>query len=199
MNSQKRLWIDRVRIATGAKNGRQPGLHLLLGVVLLLFSFSVFAEMVNINKADAEALQMLNGVGPVKAAAIVDYRKKHGPFKNVDQLKEVPGIGDGILQKNKGNISLSRGLVRPAKTGIKRSSATGTKKAKRLDFGNKRVKRSATGKTLKKKPARGVLTKDMDKPKVKKTAKKKKVVNKLRGDKKKKKAKKGKKKKSSKE
>ena len=45
------------------------------------------AEPVNINTADATALaKALNGIGPAKAKAIVSYREKNGPFKNVEQL-----------------------------------------------------------------------------------------------------------------
>lgn len=50
-------------------------------------------DKVNINSADLQALQRLPGVGPVTAAAIVEYRTQHGPFTDVAQLQEVSGIG----------------------------------------------------------------------------------------------------------
>jgi competence protein ComEA len=59
---------------------------------------------VNINKADAKELALLQGVGPALAKRIVDFRKKHGPFAKPEDLKKVKGIGDKILEKNKALI-----------------------------------------------------------------------------------------------
>lgn len=61
---------------------------------------------ININTADATALTELDGIGPAKAAAIVDYRKQHGPFKSVEQLADVKGIGDAFIEKNRDRISV---------------------------------------------------------------------------------------------
>ena len=61
---------------------------------------------ININTADATALTELNGVGPSKAAAIVEYRKQHGPFKSAEQLADVKGIGDKLIAKNRDRISV---------------------------------------------------------------------------------------------
>lgn len=55
------------------------------------------AGLVNINTADATALEALPAVGPVTAAAIVAYRQEHGPFGAVDQLLDVSGIGEATL------------------------------------------------------------------------------------------------------
>ena len=49
--------------------------------------------VVNINSADVQGLQQLPGVGPVTAAAIIEYRTQHGRFTDVAQLQEVAGIG----------------------------------------------------------------------------------------------------------
>ena len=54
------------------------------------------AKKININTADVKTLQTLKGIGPEKAKAIVAYRKKHGKFKALKDIKEVPGIGDKI-------------------------------------------------------------------------------------------------------
>lgn len=48
---------------------------------------------VNINTATKEELDALPGIGPAKAQAIVDHRKQNRPFKSVDDLKNVKGIG----------------------------------------------------------------------------------------------------------
>lgn len=56
-------------------------------------------DLVNINTADAETLGTLPGVGPSLAQRIIDYRKEHGPFKAVDELLNVRGIGDRSLAR----------------------------------------------------------------------------------------------------
>lgn len=69
------------------------------------------AGPVDINTADAETISTeLNGVGMAKAEAIVEYRKKYGPFKSADDLSLVKGIGDRTVELNRANI-----LVSPAK------------------------------------------------------------------------------------
>lgn len=49
-------------------------------------------EKLNLNKANAKELAKVKGLNPSKARAIVAYRKKHGDFKSVDELKEVKGF-----------------------------------------------------------------------------------------------------------
>ena len=55
--------------------------------------------MVNINTASESELESLNGVGPVLAAAIIQYRTEHGPFQGVDDLDDVSGIGPVTLEE----------------------------------------------------------------------------------------------------
>jgi competence protein ComEA len=47
----------------------------------------------DLNQATLEDLEPLPGIGPVLAGRIVDYRQRHGPFKNIDDLENVSGIG----------------------------------------------------------------------------------------------------------
>ncbi len=65
------------------------------------------AQLVNINTADASTLaNALNGVGMRKAEAIVAYRDEHGPFKSIDELINVKGIGEKILEQLRPQVSL---------------------------------------------------------------------------------------------
>jgi len=56
------------------------------------------AALVNINTATEPELETLTGVGPVLAAAILQYRTDHGPFTSIDQLEDVSGIGPATLE-----------------------------------------------------------------------------------------------------
>jgi competence protein ComEA len=59
------------------------------------------AGKVNINTADAKTLaEALEGVGPSRAEAIVKYRAEHGPFKSVEALANVKGIGQSVVEAN---------------------------------------------------------------------------------------------------
>ena len=79
---------------------------LLALVTFLSFSLSALAG-VNLNTATQAELESLKNIGPVKAQAIIDYRKKNGGFKTVDELNNVPGIGDKTMQSLKSEISVS--------------------------------------------------------------------------------------------
>ncbi|MCW9047486.1 MAG: helix-hairpin-helix domain-containing protein [Gammaproteobacteria bacterium] len=106
---------------------------LLLLAVMIMVMKPVMADTVNINKANIETLQQnLQGVGPVKAQAIIDYRKKNGPFKSVNDLKNVSGFGDEIINNNKKNISTSRGLTR-ADENKERNNTRKVEKSKSVD------------------------------------------------------------------
>ncbi len=61
---------------------------------------------VNINRATAEELETLHGIGPAKAKAIIDYREKHGPFKAIDEIKNVSGIGEKTFEKLQDSITI---------------------------------------------------------------------------------------------
>lgn len=54
---------------------------------------------IDLNKADVNELQNLPGIGPAKATAIIEYREKSGPFKAIEDLKNISGIGDKTFEK----------------------------------------------------------------------------------------------------
>lgn len=59
----------------------------------------------DLNKADAPTLQKeLNGIGKAKAEAIVAYREANGPFASVDELLEIKGIGNALLERNRDKV-----------------------------------------------------------------------------------------------
>lgn len=86
---------------------KAPLKHLMFASLLAMASGVAFAGAVNINSADAKTLaKELKGVGAAKAEAIVKYRTEKGPFKSVDELKKVEGIGEATFETNKANLKL---------------------------------------------------------------------------------------------
>jgi len=79
----------------------------VLATAVTLFSAALAAAPVNVNTASAEEIaQALNGVGEVKAQAIVAQREADGPFKTAADLTRVKGIGAKTVEKNKEDIQL---------------------------------------------------------------------------------------------
>jgi len=81
----------------------------LLVAGLMSVSAMAWAGPVNINTADAKTLETLDGIGPAKAQAIVDYRKQNGLFRSVEDLGKVDGIGDKTLENLRGQVSVGGG------------------------------------------------------------------------------------------
>lgn len=64
------------------------------------------AALININSADAATLEELPGVGPVTAQAIIDRRTDHGPFRAVEDLLDVKGIGEATLTELRDRVTV---------------------------------------------------------------------------------------------
>lgn len=63
--------------------------------------------VVNINTASAEQLEMLPGVGEVRARAILSERKDQGGFKSIDDLRAVKGVGDSLLERMRPYVTVT--------------------------------------------------------------------------------------------
>lgn len=172
--------------------------------MLFFTSFTFAAEMVNLNKASAAAIQQnLVGIGPIKAEAIISYRKKNGKFKSLDDLQSVTGIGPALIKKNKRYLSLTKGAVKgddkayaATKKQAAKSKSKGVKKTSRVAAKTSRKDAKAKVKTTtqskkksgkaktdkssskKAKSKKGSKTSDTTKKKSKKNASKKKPAKK---------------------
>jgi competence protein ComEA len=91
---------------------------LLVFAVMVVFASGLCAEekqksaavqsaQVNINKASLEELSELKGIGSKYAERIIEYRQQHGPFKQVEDLANVPGIGSKTIEANKGVLTVN--------------------------------------------------------------------------------------------
>jgi competence protein ComEA len=69
------------------------------GLLLLLLLSSPLQAAVDLNAATQLELQSVKGIGPAKARAIVEYRLRHGPFRSLDELREVPGFGARSVER----------------------------------------------------------------------------------------------------
>ena len=66
----------------------------------------VISGKISLNTATLDELMMLPGIGEAKAEAIIKYREEVGAFQNIEELKEVNGIGDAIFDQIKENITI---------------------------------------------------------------------------------------------
>lgn len=79
-------------LASAAESDEAPGAR-LVGVV-------------NVNTATAEQLQLLPGIGPARAAAILEHRALHEGFERVDDLMQVSGIGERALERMRPHVAV---------------------------------------------------------------------------------------------
>ncbi|MGI9211620.1 MAG: ComEA family DNA-binding protein [Methylococcaceae bacterium] len=79
---------------------------LLVSLGVLCGSMMVMAESLDINTATMDQFdQVMVGVGKSKAEAIIKDRETNGPFKSVDDLARVKGIGPATLQQNRDKLT----------------------------------------------------------------------------------------------
>jgi competence protein ComEA len=88
---------------------------LVQALIATLLPIGAWAGPVNVNSADAATLaKELDGIGPSKAQAIVDYRQKNGPFRAAEDLLKVDGIGERVLEQNRANLRFDKAGQAPA-------------------------------------------------------------------------------------
>lgn len=81
--------------------------RLLLAFITFVISTSIAMATVNLNTATKEDLDRVKGIGPVKAQSIIDYRKKNGAFKSVDELENVKGFGSKSVKKVRSEFTVN--------------------------------------------------------------------------------------------
>jgi len=79
---------------------------LVMVMVFCAPSWAGTTGKINLNKATAAELSQLKGIGMKYAERIVEYRDKNGPFKQIEDLLKVQGIGPKTLEKNKDRITV---------------------------------------------------------------------------------------------
>ena len=82
LETAQRVWIDGAEVDVGPSGNER-----------------VFGLPIELNEAEPVALKLLPGIGDVRAQAIVDWRRDHGPFDSVDRLDDVPGIGAATVER----------------------------------------------------------------------------------------------------
>jgi competence protein ComEA len=88
---------------------------LVQALVVSLMPAAVLAGPVNVNTADVATIaKELDGIGTAKARAIVEYRQKNGAFHAPEDLLKVEGIGQKVLDQNRGNIRVDKAASAPA-------------------------------------------------------------------------------------
>ena len=86
----------------------RPIRDLFVALSLIWSAFALAGPPVDINSADAEALaDAIQGVGVKKAEAIVAYREANGPFRSVEELADVSGIGLKLIERNRDNLTIA--------------------------------------------------------------------------------------------
>lgn len=75
-----------------------------IGENIIIEDIKTSTNLVNINTATQSELETLTGIGPSTALKIINYREENGKFKTIEDLKNVPGIGEAKFEAIKNEI-----------------------------------------------------------------------------------------------
>lgn len=126
---------------------------LVLALIMCLAVAGSAVAAVNINTATKEELTSIKGIGDKRAQEIINYRKKNGDFKSVDDLEKVPGIGPGIMKQIRSQVTVT-GKTTVDKAADKGTTAkSGEAKKSEPSKGNAMKSTTATTKTAEKSKA----------------------------------------------
>jgi len=105
--------------------------NLLLALAICFALSGVALAVVNINTATKEELTSLKGVGAKRAQDIIEYRKKNGDFKSVDDLQKVPGVGPSLMKQIRSEVTVTgkTSIEKPAQKASKAKTAKPATKA----------------------------------------------------------------------
>ena len=95
----------------------------VMALLSVVFAAQAWAAGIDLNTADSSALESLPGIGPSKAAAIIQYRTDNGPFKTVDELDNVSGIGPSTLTSVRDLVSIGAASGKPEARSTEPSAA----------------------------------------------------------------------------
>ena len=70
-------------------------------------TYSELSPRIDINKATANQLEALPGIGEVLAQRIVDFRQENGPFKRIEDLRSIKGIGPRLFQNIQDRLTVT--------------------------------------------------------------------------------------------
>ncbi len=106
---------------------RHSVLYILITAILVLPVVGIANDApsqgtVNLNTATAEQLQLLPRVGPALASQIINFRESNGPFRSVDELLAVKGIGETSLKNMNSYLSVSGDTTLAEKVSLPRSN-----------------------------------------------------------------------------
>jgi len=104
---------------------------LILTLIMCLALVGTAAAVVNVNTATKEELTTVKGIGEKRAQEIIDYRKKNGDFKSVDELEKVPGIGPGTMKQIRSQVTVSGKTAADKTKTAEKSKSAATKAEKK--------------------------------------------------------------------
>ena len=97
-------FADILKAAGGGTDNADPG---ILELTVNGKAEAVSPQKVDINRAEAWLLAALPGIGEARAQAIIDFRQKNGPFRDINELLKVPGMGNTIFDGIKRLITVN--------------------------------------------------------------------------------------------